>query len=118
MLVLKKLVGQHSVNAFLSGCLGGYLVFGESSNINQQINMYLLSRIMFGLVKVAAQKGFIPTPEADPFPLFGTLVWGIVLWLFEHEKWSLQPSLQNSMTYLYHDSNVFNSIRNWLIYNK
>ncbi|MBN3281445.1 PXMP4 protein, partial [Polyodon spathula] len=105
-------------HSFLAACLGGWLVFGENNNINSQINMYLLSRILFGLSRLAVEKGYIPQPKKDPFPLFAALVWGIVLWLFEYHPHTLQPSLQSSMSYLYHDSNVWHDISDFLIYNK
>lgn len=80
--------------------------------------MYLLSRILFALSRLAVEKGFIAQPKRDPFPLFATLVWGIVLWLFEYYPHTLQPSLQSSMNYLYHDSNVWHDISDFLVYNK
>ena len=80
--------------------------------------MYLLSRILFGLVRVGQVKSIIPTLKFDAFPWFAAIVWAIVLWLFEYYQYSLQPSLQSSMTYLYHDSNKWDSFRNFLIYNK
>ncbi|KAI1890426.1 hypothetical protein AGOR_G00153590 [Albula goreensis] len=104
--------------SFLAACLGGWLVFGDNNHINSQINMYLLSRILFALSRLAVEKGYIPQPKRDPFPLFATLVWGIVLWLFEYYPHTLQPSLQSSMNYLYHDSNVWHDISDFLIYNK
>lgn len=104
--------------SFFAACLGGWLVFGENNNINSQINMYLLSRILFALSRLAVEKGIVPQPKRDPFPLFATLVWGIVLWLFEYHPHTLQPSLQSSMNYLYHDSNVWNDISDFLVYNK
>ncbi|KAK7154757.1 hypothetical protein R3I93_009647 [Phoxinus phoxinus] len=111
--------GKHlQSHSFLAACLGGWLVFGENNNINSQINMYLLSRILFALSRLAVEKGFIPQPKTDPFPLFATLVWGVVLWLFEYHPHTLQPSLQSSMNYLYHDSNTWHDISDFLIYNK
>lgn len=104
--------------SFLAACLGGWLVFGDNNNINSQINMYLLSRILFALSRLAVEKGYIPQPKRDPFPMFATLVWGIVLWLFEYYPHTLQPSLQSSMNYLYHDSNVWHDVTDFLVYNK
>lgn len=83
-----------------------------------QIIMYLLSRILFGLSRLAVQKGYIPQPKQDPFPLVAALVWGTVLWLFEYHRETLQPSLQSSMTYLYDDSEVWHDLSDFLIYNK
>ncbi|XP_061487635.1 peroxisomal membrane protein 4 [Rhineura floridana] len=105
-------------HSFLAACIGGWLVFGENNNINSQINMYLLSRILFGLSRLAVEKGYIPEPKQDLFPLFAALVWGIVLWLFEYHRHTLQPSLQSSMTYLYDDSNVWHDVSDFLVYNK
>ncbi|XP_007435790.1 peroxisomal membrane protein 4 [Python bivittatus] len=104
--------------SFLAACIAGWLLFGENNNINSQINMYLLSRILFGLSRLAVEKGYIPQPKQDPFPLFAAVVWGIVLWLFEYHRHTLQPSLQSSMTYLYDDSNVWHDISDFLVYNK
>ena len=67
---------------------------------------------------MAVKRGYIPEPKGDKFRWFGAIVWGIVLWQFEYEKDTLQQSLQSSMTYLYHDSNRWNNIWNYLIYNK
>ncbi|KAJ8260081.1 hypothetical protein GJAV_G00176840 [Gymnothorax javanicus] len=104
--------------SFLAACLGGWLVFGDNNPINSQINMYVLSRILFALSRLAVEKGYIRQPKRDPFPLFAMLMWGIVLWLFEYHPHTLQPSLQSSMNYLYHDSNVWHDITDFLIYNK
>jgi peroxisomal membrane protein 4 len=80
--------------------------------------MYLLSRILFGLVRVGQERSILPRTKMNTFPWFAAIVWAIVLWLFEYHQHSLQPSLQASMTYLYHDSNRWNSLKDFLIYNK
>ena len=82
-----------------------------------QINLYLLSRITAGLARVAVKRGYLPAPSFDVFPWFAALMWGIVLCLFEYEKDTLQPSLQSSMTYLYHDSSVWHNVWDLLVYN-
>ncbi|XP_009635664.2 peroxisomal membrane protein 4 [Egretta garzetta] len=105
-------------HSFFAACIGGWLVFGENNPINSQIIMYLLSRILFGLSRLAVEKGYVPQPKQDPFPLVAALIWGTVLWLFEYHRQTLQPSLQSSMTYLYDDSNVWHDISDFLIYNK
>ncbi|XP_004687333.1 PREDICTED: peroxisomal membrane protein 4 [Condylura cristata] len=108
----------YQAHSFLSAVIGGLLVFGDNNNINSQINMYLTSRVLFALGRLAVEKGYIPEPKWDPFPLFTGLVWGLVMWLFEYHQATLQPSLQSSMTYLYKDSNVWHDISDFLIYNK
>ncbi|KAG8446234.1 hypothetical protein GDO86_013905 [Hymenochirus boettgeri] len=110
--------GKWQIHSFLAACVGGWLVFGENNHINSQINMYLLSRVLFGLSRLAVEKGYIPEPKLDVFPLFSALVWGFVLWLFEYHRHTLQPSLQSSMTYLYDDSNIWHDISDFLVYNK
>ncbi|KAK7480426.1 hypothetical protein BaRGS_00028345 [Batillaria attramentaria] len=105
-------------HSFLAALIGGYLVFGKYNKVNEQINLYLLSRILYALVKLAVKRGYIPQPNRPVFPWFAALVWGIVLWLFEYEKDTLQPSLKSSMTYLYHDSNVWTSLKNFIWHNK
>ncbi|KAE8576622.1 hypothetical protein XENTR_v10004262 [Xenopus tropicalis] len=119
MAAQEKLHGSKwQFHSFLAACVGGWLVFGENNHINSQINMYLLSRVLFGLSRLAVEKGYIPEPKHDVFPLFSALVWGFVLWLFEYQRHTLQPSLQSSMTYLYDDSNIWHDISDFLIYNK
>ncbi|XP_063104574.1 peroxisomal membrane protein 4 isoform X2 [Cavia porcellus] len=113
------LQGQtHQAHSFLAACLGGILVFRENNNINSQINMYLTSRALFALCRLGLEKGYIPEPRWNVFPAYTGLVWGIVLWLFEYHRHTLQPSLQSSMTYLYKDSNEWHGISDFLIYNK
>lgn len=51
------------------------------------------------------------------FPIFGSVVWAVVMWLFRHERYSLQPSLQSSMQYLYNDSEKWTELRNWIWHN-
>jgi peroxisomal membrane protein 4 len=52
------------------------------------------------------------------FAIKATVVWGLVMWLFENHRASLQPSLQSSMQYLYKDSNYWTGFLDFLIYNK
>uniref|UniRef100_A0A8C3T340 Peroxisomal membrane protein 4 n=1 Tax=Chelydra serpentina TaxID=8475 RepID=A0A8C3T340_CHESE len=119
MALQSRLQGKNfQLHSFVAACVGGWLVFGENNHINSQINMYLLSRILFGLSRLAVEKGYIPEPKQDPFPIFAAVTWGIVLWLFEYHRHTLQPSLQSSMTYLYDDSNAWHDISDFLIYNK
>lgn len=80
--------------------------------------MYLLSRICFGLARVAQENGVVPQTKNPIFPWFSAITWGIALWLFEYHMHTLQPGLQNSMTYLYHDSTKWTNFKNFLIYNK
>ncbi|KAH3888281.1 peroxisomal membrane protein 4-like [Dreissena polymorpha] len=109
---------KSQLHSFVAAFIGGYIVFGKYNKVNEQINLYLLSRIIYGLAKLAVKRGYIPKPAGDPFPWFAAFVWGIVLWQFEYEKDTLQPSLQSSMTYLYHDSNVWTNLKNFIWHNR
>lgn len=106
------------LHPFVSAFIGGYYVFGTHDKINEQIVFYLLSRITVAFAKLAANKGYIKTPNIDIWPWFAAFVWGSVLWLFEFHRWTLQGSLQSSMVYLYDDSNVFSTLKNFLWHNK
>lgn len=46
--------------------------------------------------------------------MFAFIVWGIVMYLYELDHKSLQPSLSSSMTFIYKDSDK--DIVNWLDY--
>ena len=117
MVIFKKLKNKESNgDSFLAGLVGGYIVFGEDNNINQQIVLYLFSRILIGLAKVGVQNRVLSAPN-NTFTMFAATVWGIVMWLFRHHRSSLQGSLQASMQYLYNDSEVFSNIRNLLWHN-
>ncbi|KAJ3415999.1 hypothetical protein HDV05_003596 [Chytridiales sp. JEL 0842] len=118
MLLQRVIKGKEDgADPFVAGLIGGYIIFGEDNNINQQIVLYLFSRISMGLAKLAVKKEIIPQP-AHAFPVFAAVTWGIVMWLFRQERDVLQGSLQASMQYLYNDSEVFSNFRNWLWHNR
>jgi len=116
---MQKIQGRrYQFHSFLSAFLVGGAVFGQNNAVNMQINLYLLSRITVGLARLAVKRNYIPEPKFQVFPWFGAIVWGVVLWLFEYERDTLQPSLRSSMTYIYHDSNYWTSLRDFLFVNK
>eukprot|EP00299_Pterocystis_sp_00344_P012908 c6259_g1_i1.p1 GENE.c6259_g1_i1~~c6259_g1_i1.p1 ORF type:complete len:186 (-),score=25.45 c6259_g1_i1:71-628(-) len=109
--VMRKITGKKSSShSAVAGAIGGYLVFGTNSPVNQQINLYLLSRIIFAGVKLAASRNVVPAPEGSAlerhsFSMFAAVVWAVVMWMFEFQDNVLQPSLRKSMKFLYWDSN-------------
>jgi peroxisomal membrane protein 4 len=122
---------ENSGDAFIAGLVGGYWVFGNNNNINNQIVLYLFSRILVGLAKMTVKRGWLAAEgplqltweqansnDSSIFPVFASLVWAVVMWLFRHERDTLQPSLQASMQYLYNDSEKWDSLRNLLWHNK
>lgn len=96
------------VNSLLAGCVVGYKVFGEPSSVNTQIVFYLLSRVLAGSSDVVYSRELVipqsPVVKAWAFPALATVCWGLVMYLFELQKESLQESLQSSMSYLYTQS--------------
>ncbi|KAI1733117.1 tim17/Tim22/Tim23/Pmp24 family domain-containing protein [Ditylenchus destructor] len=117
MLVFLKRVGGRYLqwHPFIAAALPGYFIFGQDNGVNTQINLYLLSRVIYGLIKLAAEKRIMPQPKTPVFPIFAAIVWGLVLWLFENNGHVLQSSLQSSMTYLYHDSNYWSSLKDFIL---
>ncbi|BFZ15579.1 hypothetical protein BsWGS_18618 [Bradybaena similaris] len=109
---------SHQLHAFLSAFCAGFVIFGKYNKVNEQINLYLLSRVVYGLGKLLIQKKVIPQPKTDVFPWFAAIMWGLTLWLFEYQRSCLQPSLVSSMTYIYKDSDKWTSLRDFLIYNQ
>ncbi|KAJ1964425.1 hypothetical protein GGI12_001442 [Dipsacomyces acuminosporus] len=105
------------LHTFIAGFVGGYFVFGEKTSVNQQIVLYLFSRIAMGLVNTAMKAGSIEAPPKS-FAFFAAICWGIVMVLFRRDKTVLQDSLKNSMTYLYEDSNHWTSLKTLLWHNK
>ncbi|CAJ0563566.1 unnamed protein product, partial [Mesorhabditis spiculigera] len=96
---LEQFSGKKSEwHSFVSAFVMGYYVFGENNAVNMQ-------------------KEVIQQPQRPIFPWFAATVWGLVLWLFEHHKDTLQMSLQKSMTYLYHESEIWTGIRDFLLRN-
>ncbi|CAG8641944.1 31869_t:CDS:2 [Gigaspora margarita] len=120
MYLQKKINGDIEQNAhsFIAGLIGGYIVFGENNNVNQQqIVLYVFARIMVGLSKLPVKRKVINEPN-HTFSVFAAVVWGVVMWLFRHDREVLQPSLQASMQYLYLDSDHWSTLKNFLWHNK
>lgn len=122
-------------HSLLAGLLGGYLVFGRSSNnptthaINQQIVLYIFARVAMALAKLAVAPSsaggdqLLPSTVAGKdvsqvaWPVFASLSWGAVMYLFRWHPETIQPSLRSSMKYLYVDSDTWDGWRNFLWHN-
>ncbi|KAK9471350.1 Tim17/Tim22/Tim23/Pmp24 family-domain-containing protein [Dipodascopsis tothii] len=112
-------------NAFIAGLLGGYYVFGRGgkSGVNQQIVLYVFSRVILGIAKGLVKRNslnrFLPTnatPDAV-WCLFASTCWGLVMYMFATEDDILQPSLRGSMVYLYRDSDSWDGLKTLLWHN-
>ena len=82
---------------------------GRYTSINSQIVMYLTPRIIIPTFRILAAKGYPIvrdlTFETQVYPIWASLTWAIVMWQFEFYPNMLQPSLTESMKFLYHESN-------------
>lgn len=131
MLALRGVNGgkEESVHTFLAGLFGGYWVFGHGkaakSSVNQQIVIYVFARVCLALAKLAVQppgdnslvagsygghggKGLLglsgkqlEAVRRNSWPIFASVSWASVMWLFRWHPEMLQPSLRSSMTYMY-----------------
>ncbi|KAJ2807181.1 hypothetical protein H4R20_001386 [Coemansia guatemalensis] len=121
MMLLQRYLSASGKNTdlhtFIAGFVGGYFVFGEKTSVNQQITLYLFSRIAMGLANMLMKAGEFEAPKGS-FALFAALCWGSVLVLFRRDRSVLQDSLRSSMTYLYEDSNHWTSLKTLLWHNK
>nr|GAT49726.1 predicted protein [Mycena chlorophos] len=130
MLIQQKANGgkQRSSDTFLAGLLGGYIVFGERNAVNEQIVLYVVSRVVATLIpRSGSPYSSAPPPSGtkarpvppDPryFTVFAALAWGAVMWLFEHKGETIQPGMFNSMVYLYRDSDRWQNLKTLLWHN-
>jgi len=120
LILLRRIQGTHKWHSFLAGCVGGYLVFASETAVNNQIVMYLLSRVLTGSIALLYSK--LPSMQAfqlgeKAFGTEATLVWGAVMYLFAEHRQVLQSSLRSSMKYLYEDSSQWSSLWTLLIHN-
>lgn len=104
---------ERSGDSFIAGLLGGYVVFGRGNqtSVNQQIVIYVFARVALALAKLSVGgtkgekgemvRGPIGTRVADAgWPVFASVSWALVMWLFRWHPESIQPSLRSSMKYL------------------
>lgn len=130
MLAMKNVNGkERGIHPFLAGLFGGYWVFGHGkagfSSVSQQICIYVFARVVLGLAKLAVQppgdntliggaygghggKGIFGLNEQQlaivrqrSWPVFASLSWASVMWLFTYYPAMLPASLRSSMVYMY-----------------
>jgi len=127
LLVQKRLHGgkQSSADTFFAGLVGGYVVFGDRTAINEQIVLYVVSRVLASFIprdssaKPPSSGAVKPIPpNARHFSIFAALAWGGVMWIFQEHGETIQPGMFSSMNYLYKDSEKWNSLRTLLWKNK
>lgn len=108
-------------DTFFAGALGGYYVFGRRPNsVKQQIVIYVFARVMLALAKLSVEtismtsntptpsvftRGLSPATRAkiqeNAWPVFASLSWAFVMYIFRWQPESIQASLKSSMKYMY-----------------
>ncbi|PWN21411.1 peroxisomal membrane protein 4 [Microstroma glucosiphilum] len=124
MILLRRTNGgkERSMDSFLAGLFGGWVIFGERTTVNEQIVLYSCARCVSALLPRASvpssypAKKPIPT-DAKSFEIFAALVWGSVMWLFENRRVNLNNGLVNSMDYLYVNAEHWDGLRNLVWHN-
>lgn len=107
-------------DTFFAGGLGGYYVFGRNYNsIKQQIVIYVFARVVLALAQLSiespAYTSTTPTPtlftqrfspatkeliQKNAWPVFASLSWALVMYVFRWQPESIQSSLKSSMKYM------------------
>jgi len=117
-------------DTFIAGLVGGYVVFGRrKSSIGQQIVIYIFARVVLALAKLSVQPNMHPLSftinpqtrnalQRNAWPAFASLSWAFVMYVFRWHPESIVSSLRSSMQYIYVDCDHWDSIHNFLIYNK
>ena len=103
--ILANLRGKADpIHSFIAGVIGSYclLVFKTDMSINRQIGYYLVARVIEGIFLKLMKSGHIPNIEM--FNTTYTLIWGMVMFLFELDAAILNKSLVSSMDFLYKNS--------------
>ncbi|EJD04324.1 peroxisomal membrane protein 4 [Fomitiporia mediterranea MF3/22] len=123
---------SQSSDTFFAGLVGGYIVFGDRTPINEQIVLYVVSRVVASFLSRERLNGnatpATPAPPGSParpmhpdarqFSVFAAIAWGAVMWLFENRSETIQPGMWSSMKYLYKDSETWDGLRTLLWRNK
>ncbi|KAF8887943.1 Tim17/Tim22/Tim23/Pmp24 family-domain-containing protein [Gymnopilus junonius] len=126
LLIQKKLNGgkERDSDTFIAGLIGGYFVFGDRNAVNEQIVLYVVSRVVASFIPRAtspyntspqsalAGSAVKPLPpDSKYFTIFAAVSWGAVMWLFRHRGETIQPGMFNSMKYLYRDSETWKDLK-------
>ncbi|KAL4478309.1 hypothetical protein ABPG72_009545 [Tetrahymena utriculariae] len=100
---------KDKIHSLVAGAIIGRYVFGEKTPVNHQIVLYLLSRNITGGVTNLQARGIFPKMKF--FPILAAICWGLVMFIYEVDKLSLQKSLSDSMDFLYKESDL--NLKHW-----
>ena len=100
---LNALRGRGSkYHSLLAGSTVGYVVFRKKTSVNNQIILFLLGRMLVGVGEKLKKQEIMP--KMTFYPILASLVWGILMFLFEDDKKNLTPSLASTLTFIYKES--------------
>lgn len=120
-------------DTFFAGLMGGYVVFGQRnprtgkvSSVSQQIVIYIFARVVLGLAKLSVEPstGIVTNAQLsnkikdNAWPVFAAMSWGAVMYVFRWHPESLQSSLRSSMSYIYVQSDHWDSLKTLVWHNK
>ena len=111
-------------DTLFAGATGGYLVFGRGKAseraVSQQIVIYVFARVMLAMAALAFEStdmtATTPTPtfwtqrldegtkrrvRESAWPVFASISWALVMYVFRWQPESIQASLKSSMKYMY-----------------
>ena len=89
------------LGSLVAGAIGGYIIFGNSTAVIQQINLYVFSRVAVALTTLA-QEPPNALPEWFPgYQIFASVTWALVMYLFEKHPGHVVSGMCSSMEYLY-----------------
>ena len=96
-------------HSLVAGLIGGYYVFGERTPVNEQIVLYSSSRIIASFLPRAEVGKDWPAGKPKPtdkswFAAYATITWGVVMYLHQYRRETMQAGMVNSMDYLYHNA--------------
>ena len=107
------------IHSLIAGGIGGWIIFGQNTPVNQQIVMYVLARNIIGIGKLIGKR--IPalnqskSVQTYAWPVTASIVWAVVMYLFELDAPVLQSSMRRSMEYLYWQSDSWKSWHDFLL---
>jgi peroxisomal membrane protein 4 len=101
---------------FVAGAVGGWFVWGSKfDTINSTVALYMFSRAIFGLFAHLHRNHGLTNPFGDKiFAAFCALSWGIGMGMFELNASALNISLVRSQQYIYHQSDHWTTIWDFL----
>ncbi|KAK4048386.1 hypothetical protein OIO90_005856 [Microbotryomycetes sp. JL221] len=129
---------QRAADTFFAGLVGGWFVFGDRNAVNEQIVLYVVSRVLTSFLPRATppapasasstarlSPSGVPPPPGAPYPksrpphpkvfsVYAAVTWGLVMYLFRERRDTLHGGMVNSMQYLYLDSEVWNGVKTLL----